>query len=189
MRGESNTNKAITKANFKTFSMNDSERNYFLRNDRVLAVFQIDTTFQKQRIALHSLDELTELDLEKSRDSNVALFEKFTCEERKRSANQDRIDVVVEKIWSSLVRGSVVVSDPKGVVHSEEPSSSFKPRQRPKLFTPFSPPSTMTLPTFNVSNSSSSYYSNKSVLRDTSGDGQIELGDIFSDMSEVRQVN
>jgi elongation factor P--beta-lysine ligase len=151
----------VSKSTFKTFAMDNREGNYFLRRDRVLGAFQVDR-FKSPDV---SMDQLVELDLEKSRDRSA--LDKMEKADMKRITNTFRIDMEIESIWGSLVRGSV----------NNRISTNHAPPQPLSLLSSLPSRARALTQTRNRKATRTSYTETT--------EGSIELGNIFSKQNDM----
>lgn len=88
--------KVVSKSTFNEFSLDHSDGNYFLRPDRILGCFYIDSSHAP---VLNNLESISEIAVEKSRE--LQALQKLKEFEQKSHQNTSRIDTAVETIWNS----------------------------------------------------------------------------------------
>mmetsp|Transcript_26879 Transcript_26879/g.34893 ORF Transcript_26879/g.34893 Transcript_26879/m.34893 type:complete len:293 (+) Transcript_26879:3191-4069(+) len=184
--GSSNTSKCISKPTIKMFSLYDREKNYFLRKDRILGVFQVDK-YENPKIETNILSEI---EIEKTRDQSFN--NKIDEYEMKRLSNVTRIDHAVDNMWGESIRSSSAV-----VMSNHRISQSISGLTRTSYSNSFSSTSTSTnsrkskLPSFSGLNSyrfKSSSIAEGRIKTSQEGDdmeaaNNIEMGTLFSQSS------
>jgi hypothetical protein len=85
----------ISKSTFKELSLAQNDGNYFLRPDRILGAFRIDSSALPMVVSIEAVSEMI---VEKNRELKV--YELLQLADSKQKSNSDRIDRAISLIWA-----------------------------------------------------------------------------------------